>query len=231
MVKLRVMAVDDEPGVLQLLKAQLETLGCKVLEMADSRAALARLQEEKIDGLLVDVQMPNMDGFLLTRQTRKSKLNCRVPIVMLTGQDDAATMRKGFEAGVNFFLGKPFTREKVYKLLGATRGAMLRERQRYTRLSYRTGVDCAWGPEPQRKARSSSVDISEGGMMLERSAGLSVGQELDVTFQLPNVPAPIRTHARVVSEVPPNGIGSQFIKLNDRDERSLQTYISARIED
>jgi CheY-like chemotaxis protein len=231
MVKLRVMAVDDEPGVLQLLKTQLETLGCKVLGMVDSREALARLQEEKVDGLLVDVQMPNMDGFLLTRQTRQSKLNRRVPIVMLTGQDDAETMRKGFEAGVNFFLGKPFTREKVYKLLGATRGAMLRERQRYTRVSYRTEVDCLWGPEPQRQIRASSVDISEGGMMLERSAGLAVGHELDVAFQIPNVPALIRTHARVVSEAPPNGIGIQFVKLNDRDERNLQTYISARIED
>jgi CheY-like chemotaxis protein len=225
------MAVDDEPGILKVLKAQLESQGCKVIDIVDSREALARLKEEKVDGLLVDVLMPHMDGFLLTQQTRQSILNRRVPIVMLTALDDAATMRKGFEAGVNFFLGKPFTREKVYKLLGAARGSMLRERQRYTRLSYRTTVDCSWGPEPQKPIHFSSVNISEGGMMLDRSTGLAIGQELDVAFYLPNVPALIKTRALVVREDPPNGIGLQFLKLNDRDERNLQGYISARLDD
>jgi len=230
-VKLRVMVVDDEPAILNLLKTQLETQGCKVIDIADSREALVRLKEEKVDGLWVDVLMPHVDGFLLTQQTRQSKLNRRVPIVMLTALDDGETMRKGFEAGVNFFLGKPFTREKVYNLLGAVRGSMLRERQRYTRLPYRTTVDCSWGPERQKPIHFSSVNISEGGMMLDRSTGLAIGQELDVAFHLPNVPAAIKTRALVVSEDPPNGMGIQFLKLNDRDARNLQDYINARLED
>jgi CheY-like chemotaxis protein len=180
----------------------------------------------------VDVVMPYMDGFLLTQQTRLSKLNRRVPIVMLTALDDAETMRKGFKAGVNFFLGKPFTRERVYNLLGATRGSMVREKQRYARLSYRTGVECAWGTaEPLKRFRSGSVDISEGGMLLSPAGGLSLGQEFEVAFNLPNIPHMIKTRAIAVRETPPNGMGIQFLNLNERDERDLQGYISARIDE
>lgn len=225
------MAVDDEPAILNLLKTQLESQGCEVVDVVDSREAVERLNNEKVDGLLVDVIMPYVDGFLLTRQARLSKLNRRVPIVMLTALDDAETMRKGFEAGANFFLGKPFTRERVYNLLRATRGPMLRERQRYARLSYRTGVDCAYGTEPQKQFRSGSVNISEGGMMLSPTGGLAIGQELEVAFSLPNISHIIKTRAQVVREIPPNAMGITFLKLTERDEKDLQAYISARLEE
>jgi CheY-like chemotaxis protein len=51
------MAVVDEPAVLNVLKLQLEFLGCEVLDVQDSREALARLKQEKVDGLFVDVLM------------------------------------------------------------------------------------------------------------------------------------------------------------------------------
>jgi CheY-like chemotaxis protein len=223
------MAVDDEPAVLTVLKAQLQSLGCEVIEVGDSREALARLETEKVDGLFVDMMMPHVDGFILTQRVRNSKLNRRVPIVMLTGYDDAETMRKSFEAGANFFLGKPFTRERIYNLLGATRGSMLREKQRYARLPYRTEVDCTWGTAPPRRFRSSCVNISEGGMKLTPPGGLAIGQELEVAFFLPGMSHNTKAHARVVREAPPSGIGILFLKLNERDEKDLQGYISARL--
>jgi len=228
-VKVRVMAVDDEPAVLTMLKAQLESLGCEVVDVSDSREALARLETEKIDGLFVDALMPYVDGFILTQRVRQSKLNHRVPIVMLTGSDDGETMRKSFEAGVNFFLGKPFTRERVYNLMGATRGSMLKERQRYARLPYRTEVNCTWGTEPLRHFRSFSVNISGGGMKLTPPGGLAIGQELEVAFNLPGVSHITQARARVVREAPPNGIGIQFLKLSERDEKDLQGYVTARL--
>ena len=230
-MKLRVMAVDDEPDVLNLLKTQMGSLGCEVIQVVDSREAVERLKKEKVDGLFVDVVMPYVDGFLLTRQTRLSKLNRRVPIVMLTALDDAETMRKGFEAGVNFFLGKPFSRDRVHKLLGATRGLMLRERLRYARLSFGAEVHCTGGPEPQKRFHTGSVNISEGGMLLASSGGLGIGQELEVAFNLPNVSHIFKTRAMVVRETSPTGIGIQFLKLNERDESDLQGYIGARIDE
>lgn len=229
-MKLRVMAVDDEPVVLRMLRAMLESLGCEVIALQDGREALERLKREKVDGLFVDVAMPNVDGFTLTREVRVSKLNSRIPIVVLSGQDDAETMRRGFEAGATFFLGKPFTRERIYKLLGATRGSMLTERRRYSRISYHTEVDCTWGGEPPKHFRSNSVNISEGGMKLAPSGGVPLGQELDVAFNLPNIPRVIRARAEVMREVPPDTMGIHFLKLNDLDREDLRTYIAARLE-
>jgi CheY-like chemotaxis protein len=224
------MAVDDDAAVLKTLKAQLELLGFEVIDVLDSRVALERLTQEKIDGLFVDVLMPHVDGFHLTKEARRSKLNRRVPIVMVTGMDNGQTMRKGFEAGANFFLGKPFTRERVHNLLGATRGAMLRERQRYARLAYTSKVDCTWGTDPLKRFRCDSVNVSEGGMLLAPSGGLAIGQEFEVAFKLPDPSDPIRTRAVVVREAPANAIGIQFLKLSEREEKDLRAYICARLE-
>ena len=229
-VKLRVMAVDDDAAALKLLKGLLESLGVEVIDVVDSRQALERLTQEKVDGLFVDVLMPHVDGFRLTREAHLSRLNHRVPIVMLTGMDNGQTMRKSFEAGANFFLGKPYTRERIHYLLGATRGAMLRERQRYTRLAFSARVDCTWGTGSLKRFHCNSINISEGGMLLAPSGGLSIGQEFDVTFKLRDPSDTIRTRAVVVREAPSSAIGVQFLKLNEREESDLRAYISARLE-
>lgn len=230
-MKIKIMAVDDELAILQLLKTQLESLGCEVQGIVDSREAAERLEVEKVDGLFVDFRMPHMDGFELTKLVRKSKLNRLVPIVMLTALDDAETMRKGFNVGINFFLGKPFTRERVYNLYVATRGPMRREKLRHIRLPYRTTVECAWGPNKEFHFKSGSVDISEGGMLLNPSGGLSVDQELDLSFSLPDHPQTLKVHARVVRNVPPDGIGLMFLSLDSREKEALQGYITACTED
>lgn len=230
-MKIKIMAVDDEPAILQLLKTQLESLGCEVQGIVDSREAAERLEVEKVDGLFVDFRMPHMDGFELTKKARESKLNGQIPIVMLTALDDAETMRKGFKVGINFFLGKPFTRERVYNLYVATRGPMRREKLRYIRLPYRTTVECTWGPDKEFHFKSGSVEISEGGMLLNPSGGLVVDQELDLCFSLPDRLQALKTHARVVRKVPPDGIGLMFLAVNPQDKEAIQEYIAACVED
>jgi hypothetical protein len=67
-------------------------------------------------------------------------------------------------------------------------------------------------------------------MKLAPAGGLAVGQDLEVSFQLPGAPHVVKTHATVVREAPPNAVGIQFAKLGERDEMSLQAYIHARLE-
>jgi len=230
-MKLKVMAVDDEPAILSILKGLLESRDCEVLTVADSREAASRLREEKVDGLFVDVRMPNVDGFELTRSVRETRLNRQVPIVMLTALDDVETMRKGFEVGISFFLGKPFTRERVYNLYGATRGPMLREKLRYARMPYRTTVECTWGANGTGRFKTSSHDISEGGMQLRPSDGLEVGDEVEMVFSLPNISNRTKAKGRVVRKVAPNGVGLMFTGLGVRDAQALQNCISTLLED
>jgi CheY-like chemotaxis protein len=230
-MKIKIMAVDDEPAVLNALEIMLEAHGYEVLATKDSREALKRLEVEKVDGLFVDVQMPHLDGFELTRLVRTLKLNGQVPIVMLTGSDDGETMRKGFDMGISFFLGKPFTRERIYRLLGAIRGPMTREQLRYVRVPLRTTVGCSWGYHTEGHFKYDSHNISEGGMRLSPLGGLEVGQEVSLAFALPDIAQKLGVDAQVVRKVPNDGIGLKFMALPPREKTSIQRYISACVKD
>ena len=73
-MKIKIMAVDDDPLDLGLLKTTLEPYGYEVLAVGDSRDALKLLEIEKVDGLFVDVHMPCLDGIELTQMVRRLKL-------------------------------------------------------------------------------------------------------------------------------------------------------------
>lgn len=98
----KIMAVDDEPEILQLIKVVVEPLEMEVLTSPDSREAAQRVESEVFDGFLVHARMPHLDGFQSTESIRHSPANSTVSMTMLTGADDVETMRKGFHAGVTF---------------------------------------------------------------------------------------------------------------------------------
>ena len=227
---LKIIAVDDEPEILKLLKAMVEPLGCEVQMVADSRDALRLIESEKYDGVVVDVKMPHVDGFELTRCIRSSRLNRQVPIVMLTGLDDADTMRQGFNAGASFFLGKPFTRERITALFGAARGAMLKEKRKYARLPFRATVTCKWSGQRQGQFKAGSVDICEDGMLMGPSGGLDAGQEIELEFELPTAAAPLRPRAKVLRREKTDQIAVEFTTLSIKDRDAIKTYINARIK-
>jgi DNA-binding response OmpR family regulator len=212
---------------LDLLMTMLDARGYEVLAINDSREALKRLEVEKVEGVFVDVNMPHLNGFELTQAVRTLKLNGQVPIVMLTGLDDGATMRKGFQMGISMFLGKPFTRERVYNLLRATKGLMEREHLRYVRVPFQTSVGCNWGYHSAGHFQSDSQDISEGGMRLSPLRGLDLGQVVTLVFTLPDIPHPLSVNAQMVRKVPNDGIGLKFMALPPREKTSIQKYISA----
>ena len=144
-MSVRILVVDDKPEVLGLIKDTVAALGwCEVLPLVDSREVARYLESQKVEGIVVDADMPHLDGFEVTKQVRASQLNARVPVVMLTEENDIETMRKGFKVGITFFAAKPTNRERVYKLFNAVRGAMVNEKRRRHRLPYRTTVQCRW---------------------------------------------------------------------------------------
>jgi CheY-like chemotaxis protein len=226
-VALRILAVDDEPDVLLILKAVGESLGCEVLTMTDSREAAERVDRQEFDGILVDVQMPHLDGFELTKRIRASGSNSRVPVVMLTGYDNIETMRRGYQAGITFFLGKPFTVEKLRGLLAVARGAMLKEKRQYARLPLRTAVTIRAG---KVQFKAESLNISEAGLLLEHSAGLAIGQEVELGFSVPQGRQPLRPRAQVVRLETPNRMGVKFLALAPSDQQAIQAYVSGLVK-
>src|SRR5579859_591487 len=220
---IKILIVDDEPPILALVKSILEPLGCEALTMSDSREAAKLIEKQTLDGIFLDGGMPHLDGFQLTERIRKSNSNSHVPIVMLTGMDDAETMRRGFKAGISFFLGKPITKDRLEKVFKVMRGSMLSEKRRYARLPFRATVTCEWN---KRNVKLGSINISTGGMLIEPSEALAVGQEFDLEFSLPAIQNSLRVRAQILHQHPRDGMGIKFITLSPEDRQAIERYIS-----
>jgi len=102
-----VLAVDDDPGALSALADALGTLGFQVLQAADGTTALELARERLPDVVLLDVQMPGMDGFEVCRQLKSDPRLLLVPVVFLTGHGSRRARLEGLEAGATDFLNKP----------------------------------------------------------------------------------------------------------------------------
>lgn len=218
-----IMAVDDEPQILELIKNILEPLGCQILGFTDSQEAARIAESRKIDGAFIDVRMPRMDGFQLTQAIRNSKTNGRIPIVMLTGLDDAETMRRGFKAGITFFLAKPVSNERLVSLFSVMRGPILTEKRRYARLPFRVTATCS---RQGKSFKQGTINLSEGGMLLESTPALEVGQEIEIEFSLPQIDQMVKAGALVLRSHPRDGIGIKFLGLSHGDRESIERFIS-----
>ncbi|MEX1309978.1 MAG: HD domain-containing phosphohydrolase [Candidatus Sulfomarinibacteraceae bacterium] len=102
-----VLAVDDDPGALSALADALGTLGFQVLQAADGATALELARDRLPDVVLLDVQMPGMDGFEVCRQLKSDPRLLLVPVVFLTGHGSRRARLEGLEAGATDFLNKP----------------------------------------------------------------------------------------------------------------------------
>jgi CheY-like chemotaxis protein len=224
----RILVVDDERVTLEVFKTVVGSLGYEVVALLDSREAAQRIMKEKFDLIAVDVRMPHLDGFELTERIRSSQSNRGVPILMFTGYDDAETMRRGFAAGVTFYLAKPLSAPKLRGLFAAARGVIVQERRRYIRLPLRVSVECQSGG---RQFNVRSLDISQGGILLEASGGVSEGDIAEVEFSVPGVREPLKLMAKVVRKVPPDAVALEFIEPEARERAALQYYVTAHTKD
>jgi putative two-component system response regulator len=102
-----ILIVDDLPENRDLLEAHLTPKGYRVLLASSGEAALGILTEEAVDLVLLDVMMPGMDGFEVTRRIRADEANRQLPIVLVTALKDTLDRVRGIEAGCDDFLSKP----------------------------------------------------------------------------------------------------------------------------
>jgi hypothetical protein len=145
---------------------------------------------------------------------------------MLTGMDDVETMRRAFEAGVTFFLGKPVSREKIYAIFRTARGAMLAERRRSARLPYRTAVTVDW--EAQR-FNYISINISEGGMALEGSGPAVVGDTLSLEFNMPEAKHTIKVTGKIRGKDATGRTSIEFIDPAEASREIIREYMYGKI--
>ncbi len=134
--KSTILAVDDEPHVLRLLKANLESSGYKVLTAQDGEEALEIVAREMPDLVILDLMLPKMDGYAVCRRIRDFSA---VPVIMLTARSAEVDLVHGFEVGADDYLTKPFS---VTELLMRVQAVLRRSKwpeEIVTRQSFRAG--------------------------------------------------------------------------------------------
>jgi two-component system response regulator MprA len=106
----RVLVVDDDPRMLSMMRRVLEADGYGVILAGDGRAALDIMRSESIDLMILDVMMPDLDGFDVCRTVRRESL---VPILMLTALDAGVDKVTGLDVGADDYVVKPFENDEL----------------------------------------------------------------------------------------------------------------------
>ncbi|MEV0432232.1 response regulator transcription factor [Nocardia sp. NPDC050413] len=107
----RILVVDDEPMIVELLSTSLRFQGFEVATAADGAAALDTVRRFRPDALVVDVMMPGMDGFTLLRRLRADGV--QAPVLFLTARDQTEAKLTGLGLGADDYVTKPFSLEEV----------------------------------------------------------------------------------------------------------------------
>jgi DNA-binding response OmpR family regulator len=117
-----VLAADDDEDILELIVFRLERSGYAVLQAHDGAEALELARTARPDLAVLDVMMPKIDGFELTRRLREDEATNKMPIILLTARSHEADIQRGFDAGADDYIRKPFSpqelRSRVQAILG-----------------------------------------------------------------------------------------------------------------
>jgi chemosensory pili system protein ChpA (sensor histidine kinase/response regulator) len=109
----RVLVVDDSVTVRKVTTRLLERNGIEVFTAKDGVDAMATMQDHKPDLILLDIEMPRMDGFEVASQVRHDSRLKEVPIIMITSRTGDKHRERAMSIGVNDYLGKPFQEDKL----------------------------------------------------------------------------------------------------------------------
>lgn len=113
----KILAVDDSKTMRDMVAFTLKGAGHNVLEANDGQHALSVLGSSKVDLVITDVNMPNMDGISLVKALRGHAVHRSTPILILTTESDASKKSAGKDAGATGWIVKPFVPEKLLEVV------------------------------------------------------------------------------------------------------------------
>jgi DNA-binding response OmpR family regulator len=116
-----VLVADDEEDIIELVAFDLEAEGYDVVLARDGEEALRVAMERRPDLALIDVVMPKLDGYEVTRRIREGA-DCHTRVILLTARAQVADVLRGFEAGADDYITKPFSAEELRTRLEALLG-------------------------------------------------------------------------------------------------------------
>lgn len=108
-----ILIVDDDPGARETLEALLQVEGYQLILVSNGEEAIAQAKQVMPSLILLDVMMPDMDGFEVCRRLRSIPLLAEVPVILVTALDDRDSRLEGIEAGADDFISKPYDRTEL----------------------------------------------------------------------------------------------------------------------
>ncbi len=194
----RVLVVEDEIKIARLVRDYLRQAGFEVLEAADGTAALTLARSEKPDMIVLDLGLPGMDGFDVTRALRATS---SVPIIMLTARSEETDRIVGLELGADDYVTKPFSpKELVARIRAVLRRA-----------------DATVGGGEMIRVGSVEIDIPKRRVTLEGREIELTATEFDLLLVLARQPGRIYTRAQLLDAV--HGVSFESY------ERSVDAHI------
>ena len=169
---LRILYVDDDPILREFAQVHLTTDTASVTVAEDGLDALAQMDEARPDVVLLDLEMPRMDGFEVLRRLRAEAAYERLPIIVATGREDVAAVDRAFDEGATSFVVKPIN----WRLLSY--------QIRYVHRSHQAELSLL---EARRRARAEAGEITDA---LSRLCSLGARFVADALRLDPSLKAP-----------------------------------------
>lgn len=117
-----ILVADDEEDVRELVTYRLTRSGYEVIEAQDGQEAFELATERAPDLMVLDVMMPRVDGYELTRRVRAEDSLRSVPVILLTARSQETDVSRGFEVGADDYLRKPFNPDELVARVRAVLG-------------------------------------------------------------------------------------------------------------
>jgi two-component system, OmpR family, response regulator len=211
-----VLVVEDEEAIRELVATALRFTGFRVMITDSGRGALAEARRAAYDLIVLDVNLPDLDGFAVCRKLRAD--GDQVPVVFLTARDDPADLRAGFTGGGDDYVTKPFSLEELLLRIEAVLRRTRTQQTEPARLAtgdvvldedacrvWRGGVEVSLSPTEFRLLRY---------LMLNRDRVVSRNQILDHVwdYEFAGDPSAVETYVSYLRR-----------KLDDRDGQLIRT--------
>jgi DNA-binding response OmpR family regulator len=117
-----VLVADDDADIRDLVAFRLDRAGYEVVRAGDGQEALDLAREHRPDLAVLDVMMPKLTGYDVTRELRAKAATSRIPVILLTARVQEADVARGFEAGADDYVKKPFSPQELKARVQAVLG-------------------------------------------------------------------------------------------------------------
>ncbi len=112
-----ILTVDDSTSMRQMVSFTLKEAGYDVVEAVDGKDGISKLESNKIEMVITDLNMPNMDGIEMIRVARAMQQYKFIPIILLTTESQDSKKKEGKEAGATGWIVKPFKPEQLIAVI------------------------------------------------------------------------------------------------------------------